>query len=498
MGLQYLLAVRDGFGANPRFRLCKSCCGGDTVKEILERVNRALSLQEDRVERIASQARMGFIAVIAVIALLNAPSVTAKTNSINFGAIGVALGYSLTVSAWLKHQGYRAAMKYATSLLDLTIVHLALLAYALQDIPIVALKNPVFLIVYPILGMTVFRYDPRLTLISGGYALACYGILFSWVAYSVPIKWGDYASEFFGPNVAIVGQLTKLLVLALFIVLMTVLARYTRFLFHKLIRNELELRQRNEKIERELELASQVQAHLLPRSCPVFEKLSLHGATMEGNSVGGDYYDLIPLSPDSVLLIIADVSGKGVPAALIMSEVRAATHLCTSMGLGIKEVVERINRLIYESTAAHNYVTAFIAEIDASVPRIRYINAGHPPPLLFCEQQVHRLLSGTYPLGLFPSLGIVELQCEELSPGSLLVACTDGVSERTNSAGEEFGDFAINQLVAEHGTMDLPVFARNLLATLKHFGNDRPFDDDATVVVAKFAGRGLEIGNLAL
>ena len=460
------------------------------MKEISERVDHALSLQEARVERIASRARAGFIAVIAVIAILNAPSLTADTNWINFGAIGVALSYNLTVSIWLKRQGYRAAMKYATSLLDLTIAHLALFAYALQDIPTVALKNPVFLIVFPILGMTVFRYDPRLTLISGGYALACYSILFVWVGQFVRVKWGGYSSELFGPDVTMVGQLTKMLVLALFIVLMAVLARYTRALFHKLIRNELELRQQKEKIERELELASQVQAHLLPRYCPIFEKLSLHGATVEGRSVGGDYYDLIPLSPDSVLLIIADVSGKGVPAALIMSEVRAAAHLCVSMGLGIEEALERMNQLIFESTAAHNYVTAFVAEIDIPIPRIRYINAGHTPPLLACKQQVRKLTTGTYPLGLFPSLGRIKLQSEELEPGSMLVACTDGVSERTNSVGEEFGESALHDLVAEHGAMDPTVFAENLLAVLKRFGDDKPFDDDATLVVAKFAAAG--------
>jgi hypothetical protein len=455
------------------------------MKEISERVDRALSLQEAQVERIASRARAGFIAVIAIIALLNAPSVTAETNKINFGAIGIALCYSLTVFVWLKRQGYRAAMKYATSLIDLTIVHLALLAYGMQDIPAVSLKNPAFLVVFPILGMTVFRYDPRLTIISGGYALACYALLFARVLRFVPVKWGDYPSELFGPDVTMVGQFTKLLILALFIVLMAFLARYTRSLFHKLIRNEIEIRQQKEKIEWELELASQVQAHLLPRSCPVFEKLSLHGATVEGRSVGGDYYDLIPLSPDSVLLIIADVSGKGVPAALIMSGVRAAAHLCASMGLGIEATMERLNRLIYESTAAHHYVTAFIAEIDISSRRICYINAGHTPPLLLSEQKIHMLPSGTFPLGLFPSLVGAQLQYQELPPGCMLVACTDGVSERTNSAGEEFGDSALHHFVQKHGTMDSPIFAQNLLAALKLYGNDRPFDDDATLVVAK-------------
>jgi serine phosphatase RsbU (regulator of sigma subunit) len=458
------------------------------MKEISERVDRALVLQEARVERVASLARAGFVALIAAVALLNASTVTAKSNLINFSALGAALAYSLAVSLWLRRKGYRATMKYATSLIDLTIVHLVLLAYTFEDIPSVALKNPAFLIIYPILGMTVFRYDPRLTLVSGAYALLCYGSLFAWVARLIPVKWGNYPSELFTPDVTMVGQLTKLLVLVVFIALMATLARYTRFLFHKLIRNELELRQEKEKIERELELASQVQALLLPHTCPVFESLSLHGATIEGRAVGGDYYDLIPLSASSLLLIVADVSGKGIPAALIMSEVRAAAHLCASMGLGIEEASERLNRLLYESTASHNYVTAFLAEIDMAANRIRYINAGHTPPILYSENQVRRLREGTFPLGLFPSLAGAQAQHQELIPGSMIVACTDGVSERTNSAGEEFGESALHTFVAEHGELDSPAFARNLLAAVKRFGDDRPFEDDATLVVAKFAG----------
>jgi serine phosphatase RsbU (regulator of sigma subunit) len=458
------------------------------MREISERVDRALVLQEARVERVASQARVGFVILIAIVALLNASAVTARSNLINFSALGTALAYSVAVSLWLRRRGYQATLKYATSLIDLTVVHLALLAYALQDIPSVALKNPAFFIVYPIIGMTVFRYDPRFTLVSGAYALLCYGGLFAWVGQRVPVKWGDYPSELFTPDVTMVGQLTKLLVLVVFVLLMAILARYTRFLFHKLIRNELELRQEKEKIERELELASQVQALLLPRAYPVVETLSLHGATIEGRAVGGDYYDLILLSPSSLLLIVADVSGKGIPAALIMSEVRAAAHLCASMGLGIEETSERLNRLLYESTASHNYVTAFLAEIDVTANRIRYINAGHTPPLLLSESRVQRLREGTYPLGLFPSLTGVKVQHHELIPGSMLVACTDGVSERTNSCGEEFGESALDSFVAEHGALDSPAFARNLLAAVKRFGDDRPFEDDATLVVAKFSG----------
>jgi phosphoserine phosphatase RsbU/P len=185
------------------------------------------------------------------------------------------------------------------------------------------------------------------------------------------------------------------------------------------------------------------------------------------------------------LLIVADVAGKGVPAALIMSGLRAAAHLCASMQIGMEEALERMNRLLYESTAAHHYVTAFLAEIDMQAGRIAYVNAGHPPPLLIYGGKIVRLREGTYPLGLFPNLKDPQFENRELIPGSMLVACTDGVSERTNSAGEEFGDTALHQFVVDNCALECDAFARNLLTAVRQYGDNLPFDDDVTLVVAK-------------
>jgi hypothetical protein len=455
------------------------------LKNTDERVDHALELQEARVEKIANQVRLGFLLVIAAIAGMNAPLVTARSNVINFAAIGLALAYSLTVAVWLRRLGYRATMKFATSLMDVALVHLVLLAYAFADMPTVALKNPVFIIVYPVIGMTVFRYDPRLTLVSGGFALISYGTLFAWASRFTKVTWGDYPAELFGPGVTMAGQLTKVMVLVAYVGLMAMLARYTHGLIHRFVRNEVEARLEREKMERELELASQVQSHLLPRTWPVLERLSLHATILEGRSVGGDYYDLIPLSSHSLLLIVADVAGKGVPAALIMSGLRAAAHLCASMQIGMEEALEKMNRLLYESTAAHHYVTAFLAEIDMQAGQMSYVNAGHPPPFLFSGDKIVRLREGTFPLGLFPTLKDPQIEKMELIPGSMLVACTDGVSERTNNAGDEFGDTALHQFVEDNCALECEAFARNLLTAVQQYGDNRPFDDDVTLVVAK-------------
>lgn len=448
-------------------------------------MDRALAIQEARVEQIANRARLGFIGVMAAVVLMNAPSVTLWSNLINFSAIGIALAYSLAISLWLGRMNYQARMKYATSLIDIALIHLALFAYTLDDIPATALKNPASLIVYPIIGMTVFRCDPRLTLACGTFALLSYAGLFTWAAHFGGINWADYRMELFGPGITMVGQLTKMLILTTYVGLMTLLARYTRLLIHRLVRKEVNTRSRHEKIQKELELASQVQAHLLPRSWPDLAGLSLHAAILEGRSVGGDYYDLIPLSQSSLLLIVADVAGKGVPAALIMSELRSAAHLCATLQLSLEETLERINKLLYESTAPHHYVTAFIATLDIDHHRLRFINAGHPPPLFLSEGQTLRLQQGTFPLGLFSSLPQPEYQQVDLTPGSLLVAYTDGVSERANEAGEEFGDHLLQDFVEENRARDCSSLVQHLLEQLKQHGDHRPFEDDVTLVVAK-------------
>jgi sigma-B regulation protein RsbU (phosphoserine phosphatase) len=293
----------------------------------------------------------------------------------------------------------------------------------------------------------------------------------------------------FSPAVTWVGQGTKILILVAFVIVASYLAGHTRFLFHRLVRTEVALRSEKEAIERELELASTVQAALLPRQHVPDHDLQLHGTIMPGRYVGGDYYDFIRLSGGTVLMVVADVAGKGVPAALIMSAVRASVHLFASMQLSLEELIERLNALLYESTTPDGYVTLFAAEIDAAGNLISYINAGHPPPILYSNGRVRLLGSGTMPLGLFPVLAGLQAEREEYSPGSVLVACTDGIWERSNAAGELFGEHGLRQFVLENDAQDCAVFARGLLERVRVFGGNLPMEDDATLAVARFTVR---------
>jgi serine phosphatase RsbU (regulator of sigma subunit) len=350
----------------------------------------------------------------------------------------------------------------------------------------VALKNPVFYAVYPLIALTLFRCHPRLTALTGGYTVALYGGLFWYVASRLPPVWGGYDTELFGASVTVIGQLTKILILVAYVLVASYLAHYARALLYRLVRDEVTARGEKEAMERELELASQVQAQLLPGEYPRVEGLRLHGTIIEGRFVGGDYYDFIQLSAHSVLLLVGDVSGKGVPAALIMSGVRASARLLASMNTGLEELVFRLNEMLHESSPATSYLTLFAAEIDVAAGSLRYINAGHPPPLLHAPDGIHALACGTAPLGLFPTLPGLRAYGERFPSGSLLVACTDGVSERSNPAGEFYGPDSLRSFVERNRHLDCPDFAGLLLKEVRQFGANAPLEDDLTLVVARF------------
>ncbi len=458
-------------------------------EEIAERIEKTLNRNEAQAERFANRTRLSFMVVVTFVVLLNLRASSGYANVVNLSAVGAAYLQGLVVYFALERKAYRPAMKYVTSLFDVTLLCLVLFLYTKAEILSVSLKNPAFLLLFPLITLTVLRYDPMLTAVTGGWATLLYGCLFVYVWRHTGIEGGGYTAELFSPAVTWVGQGTKILILIAFVIVASYLAGHTRSMFHKLVRKEVALLSEKEAIERELELASTVQAALLPRQHVPDYHLQLHGTIMPGRYVGGDYYDFIRLPGSTVLMVVADVAGKGVPAALIMSTVRASVHLFASMHLSLEELIERLNVLLYESTTPDGYVTLFAAEIDAAGNSITYVNAGHPPPILYLNGRVRLLRSGTMPLGLFPALAGLQAAKEEYSPGSILVACTDGIWERSNAAGELFGESGLRQFVLENDAEDCAVFAQGLLERVRVFGANLPMEDDATLAVARFTAR---------
>jgi hypothetical protein len=459
--------------------------------DLARRINEALAKEEARAERFANNVRLVLLAVIAVIGILNIPSVSAGANLLNFGALLICSAYGAVVYVLIHRSGYHPAMKYITSCLDVLLVFLLLFFYTTIDIAAVALKNYAFLIVFPLIVLTALRFDRALTLAAGGLAVALYLSLILWLTISgaVTISAGGYERELFTPGITYIGQLTKVLILAGFVLLLSYLAGYSRSLIVKLVTDELSVRREKELTDWELGLASEVQTRFLPQAFPSVPGLDLHGEVRQGRFVGGDYFDFIGLPGGRLLMVAADVSGKGVPAALIMAEMRASTHVLSAMEYPLEEFARRLNALLHQSTDRKSFVTCFAAVVDAAKGRLTYVNAGHPPPALSSGGRVRPLEKGTMPLGSMASLPNLASREIEFGPGAALVAYTDGLLEQTNPEGEQFGEERILKSVEANAGCDARELTGRILRVLGDFAGGTPPGDDTCVAVVRNIGR---------
>jgi sigma-B regulation protein RsbU (phosphoserine phosphatase) len=234
-----------------------------------------------------------------------------------------------------------------------------------------------------------------------------------------------------------------------------------------------------------MKIASGVQMKFLPNAIPEVAGLEMYGAVQQGRFVGGDYYDFIPLEDGGLLVVTADVSGKGVPAALIMAEVRASTQLLASMPIGLEDLAQRLNTLLHQSTDKKSFVTFFAAKIDSKHHRLTYINAGHPMPLVYSKRGIRSLAKGTIPLGVSVTLPQLETKIEELLPGDLFVCYTDGIVERMNPLGEQYGEERLLDYLRTNGQVNTQAFTKQLFEEVRKFGEGKELDDDATLVVVR-------------
>jgi sigma-B regulation protein RsbU (phosphoserine phosphatase) len=239
-------------------------------------------------------------------------------------------------------------------------------------------------------------------------------------------------------------------------------------------------------MEWELKIASDVQNTLQPHLFPDVRGLDIYGTVEQGRFVGGDYCDFLKLADDVLLVVMADVSGKGVPAALIMSQVRASTQLLASPNTDLEDLIQRVNTLLYQSTRKKDFVTLFAATIDVTRHTVTYVNAGHPPPLIHLNGHIRSLAQRTIPLGLFPSLPELAIATEVFAPGSVFVSYTDGVLERMNTQGEQYGLERLRDYVIAEFRLDAQPLARQLIEEVKKFGQGREPDDDVSVAVVKY------------
>jgi serine phosphatase RsbU (regulator of sigma subunit) len=245
------------------------------------------------------------------------------------------------------------------------------------------------------------------------------------------------------------------------------------------------VQQQRDDLLKDVELAAQVQRLFLPLGKPAITGLEIAGMMQPARGVGGDYYDYIPINGHTIQVIIADVSGKGVPAALLMSATAAAMRLEASDDRNMLEQVERLNTGIHSVSDGERYVTLLVAEIDAQKRTLRYVNCGHNPALLFRAKTgtLTRMDSSCPPIGLFPD-EICELASADLAAGDVLVFYTDGVTEAENRLGEEFGVERLSTTVRRSSSLSAEDLMVDIYNNAADFCGDE-FNDDLTIVVVK-------------
>ena len=250
----------------------------------------------------------------------------------------------------------------------------------------------------------------------------------------------------------------------------------------------IEEQNKRQRLENEISIAREVQNQLFPSTLPSVPGVEIEAICKAARSVSGDYYDFIQLSPTHVAIAIADISGKGISAALLMASLQAAlrSQMLTegSERLSTAELVSRLNKHLVRNTGDDRFATFFIAVYDSATRTLRYTNAGHLPSFLICNGSAHLLDKGGMVLGVVEDY-VYEQGILEVAPDSLLIGYSDGLVEPENVYGEEFGIPRLKEAaVRVHGAAPLMV-AESLMAAAEEWAGTPEQADDMTVLVAR-------------
>ncbi|HWF45679.1 MAG TPA: SpoIIE family protein phosphatase, partial [Bryobacteraceae bacterium] len=249
-----------------------------------------------------------------------------------------------------------------------------------------------------------------------------------------------------------------------------------------------------ERLRRELLMAAEVQKRLFPQNSPETAAVQLAGLCIPARGVGGDYYDFLELGNHQIGIALADVAGKGIAAALIMSIVQASLRsLAGSNGASLGELAAKMNRLLHRSTGTSSYATFFYAQFDEEQRRLRYVNAGHNPPMLLRAgnssaeaSPIEELAAGGTIIGMFAQSKYEESSVD-LKSGDVLIAFSDGVTEAHNPLDDEFGDDRLKNVLRRNAHLPITEMSSQILNELKTWMADAPQFDDLTFILMKVA-----------
>jgi serine phosphatase RsbU (regulator of sigma subunit)/pSer/pThr/pTyr-binding forkhead associated (FHA) protein len=245
-----------------------------------------------------------------------------------------------------------------------------------------------------------------------------------------------------------------------------------------------------ERLEQELQLASEIQQRFQPTSAPQIKGYELQGISFPCYEIGGDYYDFIERGDGRLIITLGDVSGKGTAAALLMSSLHAAVHAQAFAHPSLVETIKAINGYLAENTPTNRFVTLFYAELDPRTGALAFLNAGHNPPLIVhAAGTVESLDSSGLPLGIKSDAEFREGHAQ-LRPGDVLVIYSDGVSEAVNPTGEEFGAARLRETVASNLHASAAGIRDRIEAALTMWAHGTPAADDITLVIVKRQAEG--------
>ncbi|SNR34254.1 PP2C family protein-serine/threonine phosphatase [Hymenobacter mucosus] len=241
-------------------------------------------------------------------------------------------------------------------------------------------------------------------------------------------------------------------------------------------------------MRKEIEIAQEVQTMLFPRKLPNDAAVAVHASYVPHTAVGGDYYDVVSLDDNRFLFCVADVSGKGVAASLLMSNFQAGLRTLLRQQADLATVVQELNNLIFRNAGGDKFITVFFGLYDRATRRLQYVNAGHNDPLLVPDYgPVVLLKEGTIMLGVMDELPMLKVGEIEVPPRTLLFTYTDGLTEVFDADQEEFGEEGVLRVVNHNRYAPLATMHKELLREIEAYNlNGSRFADDVTILSCRF------------
>ena len=241
-----------------------------------------------------------------------------------------------------------------------------------------------------------------------------------------------------------------------------------------------------EMYKREMEMAKEVQNMLIPSSLPNDEFIDFAAFYQPQRDIGGDYYDYININENEFIFCVADVSGKGVAAALLMANFQAYLHALVGITTDLKKIIQDLNNRVVESAKGEKFITMFIARYNKISRKLNYVNAGHNPPILTSQNDSILLKEGTTGLGMLEKLFRLEEGEVEVAKNSRLLCYTDGLVEQENEGGVDFGIEQLELIMHQNKACNSEDFNRILLDYLITYKGDQPYIDDIALLTCRF------------